>query len=424
MVCGFRRSKSRLNKATGAEPSGAIRDDKLEAVAAPSTFQSQISQITSVSDHVWKLSCRKDARYCGTKHMSKSQCAKHGTYKKLLEVDMSEKCTPLWREAHVQVKNVQSTPSPNHFWKLICWESARHPSAKHMSKSKCKKKTRQFLTTFGSWAVAKMQAIVAWSTFSSQSAQNTPGPNHLWKLICWKSTHHCNAKHMSQSNCTKYFLVGQGKLSCPKNARYCCRKHMSKSQCAKHGTYEKLLEVDMSEKCMPLWREAHVQVKNVQSTPGPNHFWKLICWDSARHPSAKHMSKSKCKKKTLQFLTMFGSGPVAKMHAIVARSTCPSHDAQNTALTKNCWKLICRKSARRCGAKHMSKSKCAKHTSPNHFWKLICWESARHCSAKHMSKSKCRKHVSFGLCLEVQLSQRCRPVWHAAPLQVKMRKTH
>ena len=31
----------------------------------------------------------------------------------LLEVEMSKKCTPLWREAHFQVKSVQNT---DHFW--------------------------------------------------------------------------------------------------------------------------------------------------------------------------------------------------------------------------------------------------------------------------------------------------------------------
>ena len=52
----------------------------------------------------WKLRCRKSARGCGAKHMSKSKCTKHLTFRALLEVDTSKKCTRLWREAHVQVK--------------------------------------------------------------------------------------------------------------------------------------------------------------------------------------------------------------------------------------------------------------------------------------------------------------------------------
>ena len=47
-----------------------------------------------------------------------------------------------------------------------------------------------------------------------------------------------------------------------------------------------------------------------------------------------------------------------KLHAVVARSTFPSQNVQNTPLSDHFWKLRCRKSARRCGAKHISKSKC------------------------------------------------------------------
>ena len=37
-------------------------------------------------------------------HMSKSKCTKHTRSGALLEVEMSKKCTPLWREAHFKVK--------------------------------------------------------------------------------------------------------------------------------------------------------------------------------------------------------------------------------------------------------------------------------------------------------------------------------
>ena len=46
--------------------------------------------------------------------------------------------------------------------------------------------------------------------------------------------------------------------------------------------------------CTPLWSEAHVGSQNVQSTPGSEHFWKLRCRKSARRCGAKHISKSKC----------------------------------------------------------------------------------------------------------------------------------
>ena len=130
----------------------------------------------------------------------------------------------------------------------------------------------------------------------------------------------------------------------------------------------------MWKKCTPLWREAHFEVKMY---------------------------------KTHQVRTTFGSCDVEKVHAVVARSTFPSQNVQNTPASDHFWKLRCRKSARRCGAKHISKSKCTKHTPfSDHFWKLRCRKSARRCGAKHISKSKCTTHYMFAPLLEVQMSLR------------------
>ena len=63
MVWVSGRSKRRLAKAAGAEPAGQMRDEKLHAVVARSTFRSQNAQNTSASE--------------------------------LLEVEMSKKYTPL-----------------------------------------------------------------------------------------------------------------------------------------------------------------------------------------------------------------------------------------------------------------------------------------------------------------------------------------
>ena len=111
-------------------------------------------------------------------------------------------CTPLWREAHFQVKMY---------------------------------KTPQRRTTFGSWDVEKVHAVVARSTFRSQNLKNTRGSDHFWKLRCWKSARRCGAKHISKSKCTKHTILGP------------------------------LLEVEMSKKCTPLWREAHFEVKSVKN---------------------------------------------------------------------------------------------------------------------------------------------------------------
>ena len=45
-----------------------------------------------------------------------------------------------------------------------------------------------------------------------------------------------------------------------------------------------------------------------------------------------------------------------KLHAVVARSTCPSQNAQSTPGSEHFWTLSCR----RCGAKRISKSKVLK----------------------------------------------------------------
>ena len=108
----------RLAKAAGAEPCGQMRDEKLHAVVARSTFPSQNVQSTPGSDHFWKLTRRKSARRCGAKHISKcskSNCIKQPGIGPLLEVEMSEKCMPLWREADFQVKMHKTLQPLEHF---------------------------------------------------------------------------------------------------------------------------------------------------------------------------------------------------------------------------------------------------------------------------------------------------------------------
>ena len=246
MIWGSGGSKSRLAKAAGAEPAGQMRDEKLHAVVARSTFRSQNVQNTPLSDHFWKLRCRKSARRCGAKHISKSKCTKHTRFGPLLEVEMSKKCTLLWREAHFEVKMY---------------------------------KTHHCRTTFGSCDVEKVHAVVARSTFPSQNVQNTPAPDHFWQLRCRKSARRCGAKHISKSKCTK------------------------------HHMFAPLLEVRMLKKCTPLWREAHFQVKMYQ-TP--------------------HVRAT------------FGGSDVEKVHAVVARRTFRSNNVKNTRGSDHFWRFRCR----------------------------------------------------------------------------------
>ena len=87
---------------------GSCDVEKVHAVVARSTFRSQNVQNTPFSDHFWKSRCWKSARRCGAKHILKSKCTKHTILGPLLEVEMLKKCTPLWREAHFQVKSVKN----------------------------------------------------------------------------------------------------------------------------------------------------------------------------------------------------------------------------------------------------------------------------------------------------------------------------
>ena len=90
----------------------------------------------------WKLRCRKNARRRGAKQISKSKSTRHTMFGPLLEVAISKKCTPLWREARFQVKMRKTHYVRTTFWKLRCRKSARRCGAKHISKSKCTKHTR------------------------------------------------------------------------------------------------------------------------------------------------------------------------------------------------------------------------------------------------------------------------------------------
>ena len=117
---------------------GSADIDKVHVVVAWSTFRSQNVQNITFSDHFWKFRCRKSARCCSAKHISKSKRTTYNMFVPLLEVQMSKKCTSLWREAHSEVKMYKSTPHSAHFWKLRVrgWKSARCFSAKHISKSR------------------------------------------------------------------------------------------------------------------------------------------------------------------------------------------------------------------------------------------------------------------------------------------------
>ena len=154
--------------------------------------------------------------------------------------------TPLWREAHFEVKMLKN------------WHSQ---------------------TTFWSWDVEKWHAAVVRSTFSSENVQNVTFSDHFLKLRCWKIARRCSEKHILKGNVEKlhaavawstfwsenakklrgseHFL----KLRCSKITRHCGAKHILKWKCTKHVSFGALFEVEMLTNCPPLWREVHLSVK-------------------------------------------------------------------------------------------------------------------------------------------------------------------
>ena len=178
----------------------------------------------------------------------------------------------------------------------------------------------------------KVHAVVVPSTCPSQNVQSTPALDNFWKLRWWKIAGHCGAKHVSKSKCTKHTMFGP------------------------------LLEVEMMKKCASLWREAHVEVKmykthHVRTTFGSWDDEKVHIVVARSTCRSQHVQNTPCSDYT------FGSWDVEKVHAVVAQSTFRSQNVQNTSASDRFWKLRCRKSARRCGTKHISKSKCTKHSS-------------------------------------------------------------
>ena len=139
---------------------------------------------------------------------------------------------------------------------------------------------------------------MARSTFARQNVENTSAPETFWKFRCSKMPRGCGEKHICASK---------------------CRKHLSAGD---------ILEVPMFQNATRLWRKAHLQVKMWKTPQGRSHF---------------------------------GRSDFQKWHAAVARSIFVSQNVENTTLSGHFLKFTCPKMARRCGAKHICKAKCAKH---------------------------------------------------------------
>ena len=173
---------------------------------------------------IWSDERSKIARRCGVKHILKSKCWKHLNIRALSDDAMLKKCTPLWREAHVEVKMLKA---PRVWSTVVRWDVHKV----HISKSKLANKASdperfwevemskkctplwreahfevksvkfwRSRTTFGRWDVEKAHGAGARSTCGSQNGKRTPHSHHFWKLRCGKSAHRCGTTHILKSS--------------------------------------------------------------------------------------------------------------------------------------------------------------------------------------------------------------------------------
>ena len=129
------------------------------------------------------------------------------------------------------------------------------------------------------------------------------------------------SQNVKKLTASEHFLT----FCCRKIARRCGEKHIWKSKCTKHRMFGPLFEVQMSKNCTPLWRKAHLEVK-MYKTP---HVWTTFC-----------------------------SSDVEKLHAAVAKNTFGSQNVKKLTASEHFLTSCCRKIERRCGEKHIWKSKC------------------------------------------------------------------
>ena len=144
---------------------------------------------------------------------------------------MSKKCTPLWREAHLQVKT---------------------------------HKAHQVRTTFGSRDVEKVHAVVARSTFPSQNVQSTATSDHFWKLRCLHAVVARSTFPSQNVKNTRTEVQMSKKCRTPLWREAHFQVKMLKTLGVR-TTFGGSDVEKVSKKCTPLWREAHFEVKSVKN---------------------------------------------------------------------------------------------------------------------------------------------------------------
>ena len=120
--------------------------------------QSKSRPVKAAGGVMWSEEKSKIARRCGEKHILKWKCTKHCSVGTLFEVLMSKNCTPLWREAHFEVKMYKTPQLRSNFW-----SSDVEKLHAAVAKSTLQNVKKLCGNTFGSSDVEKLHA---WSAFS------------------------------------------------------------------------------------------------------------------------------------------------------------------------------------------------------------------------------------------------------------------
>ena len=120
-------------------------------------------------------------------------------------------CTPLWREAHFQVKMYKTHHGRTTFGRYSKMSKKCTPLWREAHFQVKMYKAHHSRTTFGSWDVKKVHAVVARSTFRSQNVKSTTCSDQFLKV----EMSFCVAGARDCAPCQKW-AKREGFVACPK----------------------------------------------------------------------------------------------------------------------------------------------------------------------------------------------------------------
>ena len=180
---------------------------------------------------------------------------------------------------------------------------------------------------------------------------------------------------------------------------------MSKYKCLKHVNFGALLWLlcgKLCKKCTRLWGEARCEEQNVKTSRGSEHSWQLKCSKSARRCGTKRVSKSKCQKH-------LSIGPLKSVKNWRSRTTLAVSLWFFVARTRDC--APCEKLAKREGFVAVS----IMMAGVGHLKRVCTWFSrgrrnTRDISIKHVKRSG-RWFPDRGCISEHQIFRFAKMIW-------------